>query len=179
MNKKIALFGLSAFAAVLSMSSCTSVGEHKTSAELYYTNFTNADTGEYAFLRNAYKMANDEIAFADIISTKGTNAAVKALAVNLSTQYKSIQAKLEELATKADVLVPYAAMPAFKLSAGLDSAQSAVLEKAFLEQSVRNQEAIIEKFEEVSRNTKVATRDYASATLPTLEENLKETKALL
>jgi len=179
MNKKIALLGLSAFASVLSMTSCTSVGEHKTSAELYYTNFTNADTGEYTFLRNVYKMANDEVAFANIISEKGTNAAVKTLAASLSTQYKDMQAKLEELATKGDVLIPYAAMPAFELSEGLDSAQSTVLERAFLEQSVRNQEVIIEKFEEVSRNTKVITRDYASETLPNLEKILEETKGLL
>jgi len=179
MNKKIALFGLSAIACVLSISSCTSVGEHKKSAELYYTNITLADTEEFYFLRNAYKLASDEVAFAKIISQRATSAGVKTLATNLGTQYQEVLSKIEELATKSDVLVPYAAMPAFELPAGLDSAQSSVLEKEFLKHSLHNQEAIIHQFEGAARNTKVAVNHYASQTLPDLEKNLEETKGLL
>lgn len=179
MNKKIALFGLTACACMLSMSSCTTVGEHKASAELYYTNITKVDTQEYLFLRTVYQLANDEISFADVISKKGGNAQIKALANNLSTEFKGIQTKLEEIGSKADVLIPFVAMSPFELSAGLDSAQADVLEKAFLEKSVHDQEVIIEHFEQVSRNTEVHVRHYAEETLPALEKHLEKTKSLL
>ncbi|WP_134090332.1 DUF4142 domain-containing protein [Olivibacter sp. XZL3] len=179
MNKKIALFGLSAFACVLSMSSCTSVGEHKTRAELYYTNTTEADTEEYQFYRTVYQLANEQIGFANVISQKGGNANVKSLAANLSAQYTEVMTKIEELATNADVLIPFPAMHAFELPAGLDSAQANVLEKEFLQHTLHNQEAIIHQFETAKYNTKVPARKYAEETLSTLEKTMEETKALL
>lgn len=179
MTKKITLFGISAVACVLSMSSCTSVGEHKTSAELYYTNITKADNEELTFLRTVYKAANDEVAFADIISQRGTNAQIKSLAADLGAKYKAMQTKIEAVAKSEHVIIPNAAMPAFELPAGLDSAQSAVLEKAYLEQSVHNQETMVEQFEIAARNTRKVIQDYASEVLPSLDKNLEETKSLL
>ncbi|GAA4788674.1 hypothetical protein GCM10023231_16140 [Olivibacter ginsenosidimutans] len=179
MNKKIALVGLPALACVLSMSSCTTVGEHKSSAELYYTNYTKADTQEYEFLREVYQLANDEINFADVIAKRGANTQVKALATNLSSEYKGIQTKLAEIGKNSDVLIPFAGVAPLALSEGLDSAQANVLEKAFLEKSIHNQEVIIEHFEQASRNTAVEVRHYAEETLPKLEEQLEKTKGLL
>lgn len=179
MNKKIAILGFSAIACLLSMSSCTSVGEHKSSAELYYTNSTHADTEAFHFLRETYKLASDEVAFAAIVSQRATNAQVKSLATDLGTHYQEILSKIEELATKSDVLVPYAAMPAFALPAGLDSASASVLERAFLEHALHNQEAIVHQFEGATRNTKVALNHYAREVLPKLEEHVEETKGLL
>ncbi|MEH6306362.1 DUF4142 domain-containing protein [Olivibacter sp. CPCC 100613] len=179
MNKKIALFGLSTFACVLSMSSCTSVGEHKASAELYYTNITKADTEEYRFYRTVYQLANEEIEFADIISQRGSNANIKSLATNLSTQYKEVATKVQELATKADVLIPFPAMHTLELHAGLDSAQANVLEKEFLKHALHNQEAILHQFESAARNTHVGIRKYAEEALPAFEKNVEEIKALL
>lgn len=179
MNRKIALFGFSALACVLSMSSCTSVGEHKSSAELYYTNITQADSEEFHFLRNAYKMASDEVAFAKIVSQRATNAQVKSLASDLGTHYQEVLSKIEELAAKSDVLIPYAAMHVFELPAGLDSAGASVLEKEFLKHSLHNQEAIVHQFEGAARNTKVAVNHYAKEVLPKLEERVEETKGLL
>lgn len=179
MNKKIALLSLSTFACVLSMSSCTTVGEHKSSSELYYTNITQADSEEYTFLRTVYQLANDEIEFAKIISQKGGSANVKSLAANLTTQYGGVLTKISELAENADVLMPFSAMSKFELASGLDSAQSNDLEKEFLKHSLHNQELIIHQFENVERSTKVATNRYASEILPALEKTAEETKALL
>ncbi|MCL4637806.1 MULTISPECIES: DUF4142 domain-containing protein [Olivibacter] len=179
MNRKIALFGLSTFACVLSMSSCTSVGEHKASAELYYTNITKADTEEYRFYRTVYQLANEEIEFANIISQRGSNASVKSLATNLSTQYKDVLAKVQELATKSDVLIPFPAMHSLELPAGLDSAQASILDKEFLKHSLHNQEAILHQFEGAARTTDVSVRKYAKEALPVLEKSIEETKTLL
>lgn len=179
MNKKIALLGLSTFASVLSMSSCTSVGEHKSSSELYYTNSTQADSEEYTFLRTVYQLASDEVEFAKIISQKGGSANIKSLAANLTNQYGGVLTKIGELAKNADVLIPFSAASKFELKGGLDSAQSSVLEKEFLKHSLHNQERIIHQFESVEHNTKVATNRYASEILPALEKTVEETKALL
>lgn len=178
MNKKIALFGLSTFACVLSMSSCTSVGEHKAPAELYYTNITKADTEEYQFYRKVYQLANEEIEFANIISKKGTSPNIKSLAANLATQYKDVLVKVEELATKSDVLIPFPAMHTLELSAGLDSAQGPEIEKEFIKHSLHNQEAMLHQFEGATRVTKVGLRNFAKETLPAVEKNVEEIKAL-
>ncbi|QNL48448.1 DUF4142 domain-containing protein [Olivibacter sp. SDN3] len=179
MNSKFALLGVSAFACLMLMNSCTTVGEHKTSPSLYYLNFTKADTEEYDFLRTVYQLASDEIAFAQVVSQRGTSANVKSLADNLSNQYGEVLSKLSELADEANVLLPFPGQSTFELTAGLDSAGTNVLEKVYVEQSLHNQEYIIHQFKNVTNNTKLSTNRYASEVLPILKKTKEETEALL
>lgn len=179
MNSKFALLGVSALACVISMNSCTSVGEHKTSPSLYYVNLTNADTEEYDFLRTVYQLASDEIAFAKVISQRGASTNVQSLADNLSNQYSEVLSKLSELANQANVLLPFPGQSTFELTADFDSVGTNVLEKAYVERSLHNQEHIIYQFKNVTHNTKVATNRYASEILPTLKKAKEETEALL
>jgi len=182
MNRRTTLFALSVCSFSLSLSSCITDGAdmHKsTAASLYYQNETKADTEEYNFLRSVYRLANDEIEFAKVINDRATSPNVKSLAQKISAQFKEIQTKVTEMGTQAHVLVPYPGMSNFELANGLDSAQGPVLEKAYIERSLHNQESIIHQFMTVEENTKKSTSNYAEEVLPVLEKNLEETKALL
>jgi len=181
MNKRTTILSLSAFACALSITSCTTVGGemHSSTSPLYYQNETNADTEEYTFLRSVYELANHEIEFAKIINERGSSANVKSLAQQISTQLKEVQTKISTLSEQSHVLVPYPGMSDLTLADGLDSAQGPALEKAYIEQSLHNQEEIIHQVKTVEGNTKKSVRDYAEELLPTLEKTLEETKALL
>lgn len=164
-------------AVLLGANACTTVGDNKKPAELYYLNVTKADSEAYAFFRTVYQTASDELAFANIIGNKG-GAGTGQLTDSISAQYKGVLARVEELATDANVLIPQPGFDTFSLEGGLDSAQTQVLASAYLQTSISNQKKVIEQFKQVTNNTSAPLRDYAQEVLPTLESTLSSTEAL-
>lgn len=172
MNKKKGFLTCALAASVLlAMNACTTVGDNKKPANLYYLNATKADSEAYTFFRTVYQTASDEVAFAKEVDARGSGEA-KQLAGKVSAQYKELLEEVAQLATDADVLIPQIGFSKFELAHGLDSAETNVLDEAYLQTSIKNQKKVIAQFKQVERNTSAPLKHYAKEVLPTLEETL-------
>ncbi len=176
MNIKKNIWQLAALAAVTFTSACTSVGEHDSKAELYYTNYTKADTEHYQFLHQVYQLANDEIGMRKLLDARETGAPSRSALGSVSESYQQILERLPALGAEANVLIPAPGFQEFS-AAKLDSSAIASLNADFMHKSVHNQEAIVGQFKNASVNTNPGVREFAREWLPTLEENLEKTKS--
>lgn len=177
-NKNI-IMSLAAVSSISLFSACTSVGEHQSSPALYYTNLTQADTEEYDFLRAVYELTNNEIDFGNKVAEREASSNVKDLAAQVNGVYTEILEKLVSLSNETSVLIPHPAYQRFELSSALDSSSVNNLEHVYLETSLHNQETVVNYFKSVEGSTTKSINRYASEMLPTLEENLEKTRALL
>lgn len=178
MNKNKQIWQLVALSAVTFLSACTSVGEHDTSADLYYTNHSQADSEHYHFLREVYQVANDELSMRQLLDAHESGASNRASLGSISESYQKILEELPALGKQADVLIPFPGFQKLGEVGKQDSLAMAALSKDFLHQSIHRQEVVIGHFKNASVNTNSTIREYAHQWLPTLKENLEKTKSM-
>ena len=154
--------------------------DHDTGTAGSTTNAAKASTSKHAFLRQAAEGGLAEVQLGELAQQKAESPEVKQFAERMVTDHTKANDQLKQVATKEGITVPE------KLSAK-DEATKARLEKlsgaqfdrAYMAAMVKDHTTDVTEFRAQAKTAKdSAVKNFASETLPTLEDHLKEAKSV-
>jgi len=133
-----------------------------------------------SFIQDAYQDGLAEVATAQLVEGKATNANVKAFAEKIVTDHTAANSELKTLADNKKVSV--AAEPSM-VSKGkskmLDMKSGADFDKAYIDSMITDHKKDIEAFEkEVTHGKDQDLKNFASKTLPSLKAHLSAAEAI-
>ena len=147
----------------------------------------NADLGnvpstaavDAAFLTDAMKGDNSEVALGKIAQAKGGSQGVKDLGAMLVADHGSHKTQVAALAQQAGVAVTNDITDEAKaLEAKLGGLSGADFNKAFVDAAVEDHQKDIAKYEQQVQSSDPQTAQLAQQTLPTLKKHLQTAQAL-
>lgn len=144
-------------------------------------NGTVASTGaiDTAFVTEAMKGDNDEVALGNLAEKKGASAGVKDLGKMLATDHAAHKQEVAALAQKANVPVTGDLKDEAKAEqAKLEGLSGAAFDKEFVRATVENHQKDIAKYEQQAKSGDPQTAALANKTLPTLRKHLQAAQAL-
>jgi putative membrane protein len=147
----------------------------------------NADLGnvpstaavDAAFLTEAMKGDNSEVALGKIAQSKGSSQGVKDLGTMLVTDHGAHKTQVAALAQQAGVPVTDEISDEAKtLETKLNGLSGAAFDKAFVDAAVEDHQKDIAKYEQQAKSSDAQTAQLAQQTLPTLRKHLDTAKSL-
>jgi putative membrane protein len=147
----------------------------------------NADLGnvpstaavDAAFLTDAMKGDNSEVALGKIAQSKGSSQGVKDLGAMLVTDHGAHKTQVAALAQQAGVPVTDDIKDEAKtLQTKLNGLSGAAFDKAFVDAAVEEHQKDIAKYEQQAKSSDPQTAQLAQQTLPTLRKHLDTAKSL-
>ena len=145
------------------------------------TSMTNAGATaiDAAFVTDAMKGDNSEVAIGNLAATKATSAAAKEFGRMLATDHGAHKQKLAALASSAGV--PVTEEPSNEGKANLDKLKGltgSAFDKEFARLMVDDHQKDIAKYEKQASSADPQTAALAKETLPTLRKHLQTAKSL-
>lgn len=144
-------------------------------------NATNTAAGNIdgAFLTDAMKGDNSEVALGKIAQTKGSAQGVKDLGTMLVSDHGAHKTEVAALAQQAGVAVTDDIMDEAKtLETKLNGLSGDAFDKAFVDAAVEDHQKDIAKYEAQAKSGDAQTAALANKTLPTLRKHLDAAQAL-
>ena len=177
------------FTTVIALGACQKNDTASGNDTLAVDNLTveNADLGngattstvDAAFLTDAMKGDNSEVALGKIAQAKGSTQGVKDLGTMLVTDHGAHKTQVTALAQQAGVPVTDEIMDEAKtLETKLNGLSGAAFDKAFVDAAVEDHQKDIAKYEQQAKSSDAQTAQLAQQTLPTLHEHLDTAKSL-
>ena len=141
-----------------------------------------ANTGgaiDSAFLTEAMKGDNSEVALGKIAQTKGSTQGVKDLGTMLVNDHGAHKQQVAALAQQAGVAVTDDVMDEAKtLMTKLNGLSGSAFDKAFVDAAVEDHQKDIAKYEAQAKSGDPQTAALANQTLPTLRKHLDTAQSL-
>ncbi len=179
---------LTAVAVALTLAACNRSEPAPSNDEVFSTeNTMNAETGsatetatiDSAFVTDAMKGDNGEVAIGQLAQTQGESQAVKDYGELLATDHGAHKQQLAALARASGV--PVTNEPSEEGKANLDKLKKlhgAAFDKEFKEMMVEDHTKDIAKYEIQAKSADAQTATLAQKTLPTLRKHLDTANAL-
>jgi Predicted outer membrane protein len=145
------------------------------------TNNTVASSGviDTAFITEAMKADNGEVALGNLAQQKGASAGVKNLGKMLATDHAAHKKEVAALAQKANVPVTDDLKEEAKAEqTKLQGLSGAAFDKEFVRATIEAHQKDIAKFEQQAKSGESQTAALATKTLPTLRKHLQAAQAL-
>jgi putative membrane protein len=138
-----------------------------------------AATVDAAFVTEAMKGNNSEVAMGHLAMEQGGSQAVKDFGQMLVADHSDANDKLKAIASAANVPVTDAITDeATAGSAKLKAMDGAAFDKAFKQMAIDDHQKDIAKYEAQAKSSDAQTAAYATATLPTLRKHLDAAQKL-
>jgi len=166
--------GLAAVSAGAATTPKTTKSTAKSSAALMMT--------DAQFAKSAAEGGNAEIRLGELAEDRGSNQAVKDLGQRMVTDHAKADTDLQAAATKDNITNLPSQMDARDQATyvRLSKLSGAQFDRAYVHDMVRDHEADIAAFRHEANDGKDASiKQFASQTLPTLEDHLKEARQAL
>jgi putative membrane protein len=130
------------------------------------------------FVTKSAQAGMAEVAAGSMAAQKATNADVKNFANRMVNDHGKANDELKGLATNKGMALPSETDAEHKAAADKLAAQSgAAFDKAYMAQMVKDHEAAVSDFDKASKNAgDPDLKNWASKTLPTLQDHLKMAK---
>ena len=140
---------------------------------------TAAGTVDSAFLTDAMKGDNSEVALGKIAQSKGSSQGVKDLGTMLVTDHGAHKTEVAGIAQHNGVAVTDDIMDEAKtLETKLNGLSGAAFDKAFVDAAVEDHQKDIAKYEAQAKSGDATTAALANKTLPTLRKHLETAQKL-
>jgi putative membrane protein len=134
------------------------------------------------FVTQAAKASAKEIELGRLAARQASNTDVKAFANRMVTDHSKAADELTAIAKKHNMTMPTTATLDSEKKAATDkfmSMQGAAFDRAYMDQMVTAHRAAVELFEKESKDgSNAELKAFATKTLPTIREHLKEAEAL-
>lgn len=125
------------------------------------------------FLTDAYQISRDEVQMAKLAEKNASSAAVKRFSKRLVDDHSRNVQQLEKLARKYEVVLPKTEKASDELDK-LTNMKGVDFDQAFVKQIITDHQQALDKFQkEVKDAENPDLKQFASTTVPTLEEHLK------
>lgn len=142
-------------------------------------NTAAAGTVDSAFLTEAMKGDNSEVALGKIAQSKGASQGVKDLGNMLVTDHGAHKTEVAGIAQQNGVAVTDDIMDEAKtLETKLNGLSGAAFDKAFVDAAVEDHQKDIAKYEAQAKSADSTTAALANKTLPTLRKHLESAQKL-
>jgi putative membrane protein len=143
-------------------------------------NATNTGAAiDSAFLTDAMKGDNSEVALGKIAQTKGSTQGVKDLGTMLVNDHGAHKQQVAALAQQAGVAVTDDVMDEAKtLMTKLNGLSGSAFDKAFVDAAIEDHQKDIAKYEAQAKSGDPQTAALANQTLPTLRKHLDTAQSL-
>jgi putative membrane protein len=142
-------------------------------------NTASAGAADAAFLTDAMKGDNSEVALGKIAQSKGASQGVKDLGAMLVTDNGAHKTEVATLASQDSVpATDDLTGEAKTLETKLNGLSGAAFDKAFVDAAVENHQKDIAKYEAQAKSGDPQTAALANKTLPVLKKHLASAKAL-
>jgi len=142
---------------------------------------THATTNKAAtnFVKEAAEGGMAEVKLGQLAEQKATSPDVKAFGQRMATDHGKVNGELQQLAAEKNVTLPK----------GLDSKDQALydrlsklsghqFDKTYMSEMVKDHKADIAEFQKAAHSPDPQVKDFASKTLPTLEDHLREAQQI-
>ena len=140
---------------------------------------TSTGAIDTAFVTEAMKGDNSEVALGNLAEQKGSSAGVKDLGKMLVTDHGAHKQVVAALAQKANVPVTNDLNDEAKAEQKkLDGLSGAAFDKEFVRATVEDHQKDIAKYEQEAKSGDAQTAAMAKTTLPTLKKHLQTAQAL-
>ena len=137
-----------------------------------------ADSPDKAFIEKAAKGGMAEVEMGKVAQEKASNAQVKAFAGRMVTDHSKANEELKAIADKKAVPVPPPDAEQKKMGDRMKSLSGAAFDREYMSHMLADHKATIADFEKESSGGKDAdVKAFASKTLPTLRDHLKQAEA--
>ncbi|BAU47495.1 membrane protein [Sulfurifustis variabilis] len=138
------------------------------------------DEGSSSFLKEAAQGGLAEVELAEVAQERAARKEVKDLAKKIEDHHKKANDQLKSLAENKDVELPDEPAKQHKQTKEqLEKLKGAQFDQAYLQTMVQEHQKDIRKFEQQAKSAKdPEVKQFASQTLPTLKEHLKQAQAL-
>jgi len=143
---------------------------------------TTSTLTDTQFAKAAAEGGNAEVRLGELAEDRGSNQAVKDLGQRMVNDHTKADGDLQAAATKDNVTIPTTQMDARDQATyvSLSKLSGAEFDRAYARDMVRDHEADIAAFRREANDGKDATlKKFASETLPTLEDHLKQARQAL
>ena len=135
---------------------------------------TSAGKKSHEFMKEAASAGMMEVELGRIASTRAANPRVKEFGQRMIDDHGKANNELKEVAEKESVALPETMNDQHRATvARLSNLQGAAFDRAYMDAMVKDHQEDVEKFRQHTRDTDPGVRDFASKTLPTLQEHLK------
>ena len=142
-------------------------------------NTAAAGTVDSAFLTDAMKGDNSEVALGKIAQSKGASQGVKDLGTMLVTDHGAHKTEVAALAQQNGVAATDDIKDEAKtLETKLNGLSGAAFDKAFVDATVEDHQKDIAKYEAQAKSSDAQTAALANKTLPTLRKHLEAAQKL-
>ena len=142
-------------------------------------NAAAAGTVDSAFLTDAMKGDNSEVALGKIAQSKGASQGVKDLGTMLVTDHGAHKTEVAGLAQQNGVTVTDDVTDEAKaMETKLDGLSGDAFDKAFIAGAIEDHKKDIAKYEAQAKSTDATTAALANKTLPTLRKHLETAQKL-
>lgn len=142
-------------------------------------NTAAAGTVDSAFLTDAMKGDNSEVALGKIAQSKGASQGVKDLGTMLVTDHGAHKTEVAAIAQQNGVAVTDDIMDEAKtLETKFNGLSGAAFDKAFVNAAVEDHQKDIAKYEAQAKSGDATTAALANKTLPTLRKHLETAQKL-
>ena len=131
-------------------------------------------SADITWLKSADTAGNAEVAEADIALTKAQRPDVRAFAQKMHDDHLAANKEVAAIAVKLGILLPAKAPSTGRL----DKAATDKFDADYVKAQVKAHEEAKELFEKGAKSANSDIRDFATKTLPTIEEHLAEAKKL-
>lgn len=138
-----------------------------------------ADEGVSSFLKEAAQGGIAEVELAEVAQERATRKEVKELAKKIEDHHKKANDQLKSIAKKKDVDLPDDPAEQHKQTKErLEKLEGPQFDQAYLKTMVQEHQKDIKKFEQQAKAKDPDVQQFASQTLPTLREHLKQAQTL-
>jgi putative membrane protein len=141
-------------------------------------NASQASPDSRGFLRVAGQDGRAEVALAELAATKAQSPEVKAYADRLHRDHEKANAELETIARQMNVTVSDPSPAQQDVERQLEGLSGQAFDRAYIQQMVSAHEKAIAAFTTASKGADGQVKDFASRTLPTLQDHLSRAQAL-
>lgn len=144
------------------------------------THADNATTSKGAFIRRAAQGGMAEVQLGELAQQKAESPQVKEFAQRMVNDHSKANDQLKQLAAKEGITVPETLSARDKeTKARLEKLSGAEFDRAYMADMVSNHTHDVTQFRTEARTAKdPAVKNFASETLPTLEDHLKEARSV-
>lgn len=138
------------------------------------------DQQAQSFLKQAAEANIAEVELGEVAQERAARKEVKEYAQHLQKEHKMSIEKLESIASKKDMELPDEPNASQKkMKERLSKLEGPAFDKAYLDAMVKDHQKNIKTFEQQAKSAKdPEVKQYASQTLPTLREHLKQAQQL-
>ena len=131
------------------------------------------------FVKQAAAGGMAEVKLGQLAQQKATSADVKAFGKRMEDDHSKVNGELKQLAADKKVTLPQ----------GLDSKHQALydrlsklsgsqFDKTYMSEMVRDHQQDVAEFQKAAKSNDAQVKDFASRTLPTLEDHLREAQQI-